>query len=298
MTRLISLIALVTLTACAGGDPEIGEDTDDANNDDPHVNSYVPDGYVPVDPTTAIFFGDSITAGVGAGPGLSWAELLVTNVDGTWADHAEEDFQSAFPSLTTTLNVAAGGARTGTISEQITAAEAGLSFPLSGPVVIGITIGGNDLVSVIFQPSTRAQVVADINANLSDFIDWTEDSSKFPDGAHVYLTNVYDPSDGVGTSPLCFQGFDTTEAVGALQDANIATRAMAEQRGFAVVDLHGHFAGHGLNNTMTDIAAYDAEDPSLWFESDCIHPNPRGHHELRRLMFGALVDEVLQHEIP
>ena len=65
-----------------------------------------------------------------------------------------------------------------------------------------------------------------------------------------------------------------------------------------MVDMHGHFLGHGLNYDMTDNAEYDAADPTLWFESDCIHPNERGHHELRRVFFGAMAGEPVPVEGP
>jgi len=32
---------------------------------------------------------------------------------------------------------------------------------------------------------------------------------------------------------------------------------------------------------------YDATDPTVWF-SDCVHPNDRGHQELRRVFFEAI----------
>ncbi|MCO4748412.1 MAG: SGNH/GDSL hydrolase family protein [Proteobacteria bacterium] len=293
MARFLTLFALTMAIGCNGEDVGADSDSDMVDLIDPDVDNYVPESYPPASPTTAIFFGDSITAGVGAGDTLSWSELLVQNNDTTWGGYEAHDLQDAFPSITRTVNVAKGGDTTGDLLTQAAAAEAELTFPVSGPVFIGVTIGGNDLVSVILQPSAQPQTVAAMNTNIGAFIDWTQDTSKFPDGAYVYMANVYDPSDGVGTAAACFQGFDTSSAVAALQQANDNLRTMAETRGFSVVDMHGHFAGHGLNYTMTDIDTYDATDPSLWFESDCIHPNQRGHHELRRIFFAAAVDEEL-----
>ena len=302
MTRILLLASLAALEACAdssdGGDTGVVGDSGGEDLGDPGISNYVPPSYPPVDPLTVVFLGDSITAGVGAGDGRSYSELLEENDDATYPDYAEIDLQSQFPTATTFVNVAQGGAQTNDLPDQIAAIESQLSFPVAGPVMIGLTIGGNDLVNVIFNPSTRQQTVDAINANIGSFISWTEDASKFPDGAYVYLANVYDPSDGVGEAEECFFGFDTSEAVIALQDANAANRVMAEQRGFAMVDMHGHFLGHGLNYDMTDNAEYDAADPTLWFESDCIHPNERGHHELRRVFFGAMAGEPVPVEGP
>ena len=57
--------------------------------------------------------------------------------------------------------------------------------------------------------------------------------------------------------------------------------------GFAVIDMLGHFHGHGHNYDHTENPYYDAADPTGWF-ADCIHANDRGHHEIRRLFYEAM----------
>ena len=44
--------------------------------------------------------------------------------------------------------------------------------------------------------------------------------------------------------------------------------------------------GHGFHATSETLESYDANDATEWFDNDCIHPNDRGHHELRRLFEG------------
>jgi hypothetical protein len=65
-----------------------------------------------------------------------------------------------------------------------------------------------------------------------------------------------------------------------------------------VLDLRGHFLGHGFYSEASGSAAYDADDPTQWFDRDCIHPNDRGHHELRRLVHAAITGSPFRTVIP
>ena len=68
------------------------------------------------------------------------------------------------------------------------------------------------------------------------------------------------------------------------------------EKGFSVVDLRGHFSGHGFNASDSSVYGHDAEDTSNWFDNDCIHPNDRGHHEIRRLFHAAIEGLPLEAE--
>jgi hypothetical protein len=59
------------------------------------------------------------------------------------------------------------------------------------------------------------------------------------------------------------------------------------------VDALGHFHGHGNNHDDPENPYYDEEDPSGWFD-DCVHPNDRGHHEIRRLFFEAVAGVAVE----
>src|SRR5262249_38900038 len=131
-------------------------------------------------------------------------------------------------------------------------------------------------------------VIADVTDNLAATYDFFQDASRFPDGVFIYLANVYEPSDGVGQAAECFYGLDLSQVLTSLDEVNAATRAQAEERRTAWIDMHGHFLGHGFNGDDPANPYYQADDPSLWFYDDCIHPNDRGHHEIRRLFWYAL----------
>ena len=76
--------------------------------------------------------------------------------------------------------------------------------------------------------------------------------------------------------------------------------SVAQERGAAMVDMRGHFLGHGVYFDDSDLDVHDDADPSPWFADDCIHPNDRGHHELRRLFVTAIEGRPLeaQSEVP
>ena len=61
--------------------------------------------------------------------------------------------------------------------------------------------------------------------------------------------------------------------------------------GFSALDMRGTFLGHGFYYDDPTAPYYDEADPSLWLANDCIHPNPRGHHEIRTLFWRAIAGE-------
>jgi hypothetical protein len=103
--------------------------------------------------------------------------------------------------------------------------------------------------------------------------------------------DVYDPSDGTGHVDGCFFNLTLPELVAALDVWRDRYVELATEMGFAVVDGLGHFHGHGHSYADPENPWYDAEDPSGWFD-DCVHPNDRGHHEIRRLFFEAIAGGV------
>lgn len=69
---------------------------------------------------------------------------------------------------------------------------------------------------------------------------------------------------------------------------NAALEAAYSQAGVYVVDLRQAFLGHGFNYKDSTNPYYDATDPTLWLQYDCIHPNVAGHDAIRRLIWQRL----------
>lgn len=285
---------------CGGGDLDVLGDTAASTGTqsgtnpgvtyevDPDVQTFVPDNYTPSAPVRVVYMGDSITDGVGASmESLTYTALLETNSDTAWPDHADATLSEAFPSIEEWINVGVGGATTSTMKyNQLPDLEARLDLPAEGETLIFVTIGGNDAQQALLpfaDVDTIAQAALD---NIDDMARWLTDPANFPDGVYVYFTNIYEPSDGTGQSQ-CFFGMNYAESLAKLDVMNGGLISMGMDIGFAAVDLNGHFRGHGMNNEDASINAYHSEDPSRWFNNDCLHPNDRGHHEVRRLFYYA-----------
>ena len=299
------------LTACAPDEDPSSNDTDDTqdtdstegDNPDPHVNSYIPAGYRPENPERLIFLGDSITRGDGASPSKQkYSALLESNLDSAWPDHGENDLETLFPSIQDVLDLSSGGATTKTlVNSQLPSLNSQLGGSAEGETVVVMTIGGNDMQAaipaVLFGGDAKAdEAIEEMIENFNTIADFFDDSDRFPDGVYVYLANVYEPTDDEGYWPSCFAGIDIGSTMDNLDDANQAIRDFAVDREVAMIDMSGHFKGHGYYNDDPQNPHFDEDDQTLWFANDCIHPNNRGHHELRRLFFDTIDGVALQLE--
>ena len=243
---------------------------------------------LPDAPRTVIFLGDSITAGAGA-PGTEedYARLLVHNAP-TWPDWEGRDLASRYPGIGV-VDVSEGGAWTGTVlGDQLDRFEEQVSLPLEGEALVIMTVGGNDLQSVLLDPGAVDERVDKTVDNWAEIAAYFLDEDRFPDGSTVLLANVYEPTDGVGQAAGCFYGLNLSALLPSLHAANTQLRERAEALGFSALDLRGAFLGHGFHHSSPTTPHYDADDPSLWLANDCIHPNPRGHHEVRALFWQAI----------
>ena len=113
------------------------------------------------------------------------------------------------------------------------------------------------------------------------------DQQHVPDGATVLMANVYAPTDAAGQADNCFDGLNRSSLVPHLHDANTQLCGLAEDMAFSALDMRGIVLGHGFY----DDDPANAEGPSLWFANDSIHPNPRGHHEIRAMFWRAIAGE-------
>lgn len=266
---------------------------------DPGVDSFVPPSFPAPAAARYVTFGDSITAGYGVqNQDNTYRELLLRNNDRSYPDDAGLDLATTYGALED-LDVSFNGATTDDVVQyQLPAIEDAWGPVVDGPVLVAGTIGGNDLMAVLFSLGDIDAGVATILDNLRTIGAFFGDEQRFPDGAYLAITNVYEPTDGEGQAAECFYGLDLSSFIEDFDGLNASSRALAEEQGWAWVDLRGHFLGHGFNHDDAGADAYDADDPTLWFQDDCIHPNVRGHHELRRLFRSAFDAEPLPLVLP
>ena len=243
-----------------------------------------------------ILLGDSITAGYGVERGEpGYAALLQRNDTEAWPAWDGLDLTTTRPTLTQVIDVSQGGAKTGDVlDDQIREVKRQLGdLPVDGESLVVFTIGGNDAQAALFPGADATRIVDGALANLEHIIQALQDPGVFTTPPAIYATNIYEPTDGQGQARACFLGLDFSAKLSELDRYDAAFLDLAETYGFAAVDLHHHFLGHGYHSDRDVNPFYDPDDPTLWFASDCIHPNERGHHELRRLFWYAIQGEAL-----
>ncbi len=288
------MIWVILLAACVPKSTEESSTPLSGPTPDPDVETWVPEAFPPTGAERIVFFGDSITAVYGLNnPDNGYPSLLLGEDSDRWPEHEGGDLVDRFGALDV-LDISRDGATTDTVlSSQLPGVEAAWGPVISGPTLVVGTIGGNDALNALLSADSFEETRAQMIDNLSRIVDFFQDEARFPDGSYLYLTNVYEPTDGTGQVPECFYGLDMTLVLPELEATNEAMLGLAQEQGWAWVDLHGHFLGHGFRHEDPNVAQHDDEDPSLWLQDDCIHPNARGHHEIRRLFLAAVDAEPL-----
>jgi hypothetical protein len=158
---------------------------------------------------------------------------------------------------------------------------------VDGQLVATLTVGGDDLVFGLAAGKSRATVIADFVANLEATAAFFDDDERFPDGALLYVSQLYDPTDAAARTSDCATAVEARAASTLFKRVNGALVDTAVDRGFAAIDTHAHFLGHGVFADDPKSPFFDEVDPSRWLD-DCFYPNDRGHHELRRLFWSAI----------
>lgn len=215
-----------------------------------------------------VVMGDSIGDGGGQGP--YYYELL------------RASFEARFGPIEY-RNVADSGSETDALLGQAN----GLPAALPGPVVVVVTSGGNDMKSniALIIAGVDGPARATMQANIDAALDVLTMPGRFGAGVQAYVVeaNIYDSSDGQGN----FGQHDCAFGGGLppiMTDAyfaawNGAIEEVVLEHGQTLLDMHGHFYGHGFNGAQN------------WYASDCTHPNATGHAELHRLVYRTVVGE-------
>ena len=115
--------------------------------------------------------------------------------------------------------------------------------------------------------------------------------TAFPGGCHIFLANIYDPSDGTGS--LWVAGLpawpDGLVILAAYND--VIARAAATHADVHMVDMHALFLGHGLACRRFWSRHYCSADPTYWY-SIVEDPNDRGYDALRRAFLNEMVSAL------
>jgi len=237
-----------------------------------------------------IGLGDSVTTGFGARRGYSYFDRLVTNPPEEFADMRGTCLQAVLPHLNFT-NLAVSGSISGEhVAYQLP------KLPNLGSNVVALvvmTTGGNDLIHNYGKTLPRdgamfgatwdqaAPWVTNFEQRLEGMVN--QINGCFPAGCHIFLANIFDPTDGVGdTEQAGLPAWKDGEKVVAAYN-DVIRRCAARHPFVHLVDIHGAFMGHGIHCAQFWSAHYDAKDPHYWYFTNLEDPNERGYDVIRRL---------------
>ena len=234
----------------------------------------------PSDAPAYVALGDSISIDEYAGgPGRGGAGLLHRNRDDDFPSWRGRDLVSVLPGARYEL-LATDGATTRTLSEVQLPRLRLLSVR---PVLVTLTVGGNDLLSAYGDTRTARQVIAHVRAEVARALDQV--TACLAPAGRVVVGTVYDPSDGTGDAVRL--GLPPwPDAVAVIGELNQALRSVARDGGAVVADIAERFAGHGL--LAGDPVRPDPRPPDrdLWLCS-VIEPNAWGAGGVREAFWAA-----------
>jgi lysophospholipase L1-like esterase len=214
------------------------------------------------------------TASAGNVAPIGAASLLYQNSEANWPDFIGEDLVTLSPGIEM-QNLAEDGATIGDVfGEQLPLVEAG-----DDPVVVTLTIGGNDLLSA-YSNRPRRSLLERIEQDIEEAYDFLVETlrTQLPQGTFV-LTTVYDPSDRSAKIPGVFEEAGPLP-LDILDRLNAHVRRLSSGTPRAILaDVYAHFLGHGVA----------AEESDRWYwRRSLIEPNARGASEVRRVWMDAL----------
>lgn len=234
--------------------------------------------------------GDSITAGLGAqNKSHRFFDRLIQNPKDEFDDIQGACLSSVLPNLTYE-NTAVSGSNS---LDHLDALKQSLQqFPDDTFGLVVMTTGGNDLIH--WYGTTEPREGAMYGATLEQARPWIEGYRKrlhqmlqyitqqFPGGCHIFLGDIYDPTDGVGDAPSVYLP-DWPDALAIHAAYNRVIHETAETYPHVhVVPLYETFLGHGIHCRQFWRSHYCSEDPTYWYYGNIEDPNDRGHDAVRR----------------
>ena len=247
-------------------------------------------------PVLLVGLGDSVTAGFGAWKGYSYFDQLVRNPPKEWPDMQEVSLSRVFPNLRYTNLAVSGSTSLEHESRQIPHLPHS-DFNMLGIVVL--TTGGNDLIHSYgrMPPKEGAMFgatweqaqpwVTNFSARLERSLQ--EITRAFPGGCHIFLANIYDPTDGTGDARRAGLPLwpDAVRIHAAYNE--VIRHCAASHTNVHLVNMHEPFLGHGLTCTQFWRPHYHGDDPHYWYFTNLEDPNERGYDAIRRLFLNEMV---------
>lgn len=252
-------------------------------------------------PVLFVGLGDSVTAGFGARKGYGYFDLMAANPPDEWPDMRGACLRSVFPNLHATNLSVSGSTSLGHVAKQLPLLPHADSNTLG---VVVLTTGGNDLIHNYGR--TEPKEGAMFGASWEQAQPWITNfatrlelmlntiTNSFPGGCHIFLANIYDPTDGTGDArrvglPLWP---DAMRIHAAYND--VIASAASRRPEVHLVNMHEPFLGHGLTCTQFWRTHYRNNDPHYWYFTNLEDPNERGYDAIRRLFLNEMVKVRVQ----
>lgn len=249
------------------------------------------------EPAVLLGLGDSVTAGYGATPDMSYVDRLVKNPPDEFLDMAGRNLTAVFPQLTVRNESVSGSTSIDCLESQLPALS---PFPADTKGVVVITTGGNDLIHMYGRIPPREGAM--YGATMEQAKPWIANfesrihtileriTALFPGGCHIFLATIYDPTDESGDAPAA--GLPHwPDGVAILAEYNRIISACAQRYpNVHIVEMHDAFLGHGVHCTRFWRPHYRAGDPHYWYYDNLEDPNDRGYDAIRRLFLNAMID--------
>jgi len=252
--------------------------------------------------------GDSVTKGLGASEGFSYFQRLLSNPNNEYEDMKGICLSVVIPNIVA-KNVAVSGSNSLHHMQTIRALAG------QGPETVGlvvITTGGNDLIHDYGRsPPCEGAMYG---ASLEQAQPWIEAfdrrldemvhvlAEKFPGGCHIFLANIYDPSDASGSTEMSMLHFvfrtmpPWPDGPAIVKVYNKVIADCAERYSFVhLIDMYSEFLGHGIHCRKFWRETYRSQDPHFWYLPILEDPNDRGYDAIRRLFLRKMA-EILPKE--
>lgn len=245
-------------------------------------------------PALLLGLGDSVTAGFGSTPGHSYFDRLFRNPLDEWDDMKGLCLQRVLPRVTA-RNLSISGSTSLEHIEDIRRLTVASQETLG---IVVITTGGNDVIhnygrtppregAMYGATAEQAQPwIAAFERRLEEMM--TLLRTKFPGGCHVFLANIFDPTDGEGD--IANAGLpawaDGLKILGAYNE--VIQRVASRHEHVHLVDMRGVLLGHGIHCRQWWAKHYDASDPHYWYYSNLEDPNDRGYDAIRRVFLSEM----------
>ena len=248
-------------------------------------------------PVLLLGLGDSVTAGFGASPGKSYFQRLARNPSDESAAVRGRSLIAVYPKLTA-RNEAVSGSTSPQHLERILRLPV-FSRDTQGLVVM--TTGGNDVIHDYGRSAPKEAAM--YGATLTQSLPWIANFAarlermvrelrrRFPGGMHLFLANIYDPTDGDGTAGVVgLPAWPDGLRIHAAYNAAIE-RVAKRHPAVTLVDIRTPLLGHGIYCRQFWRGHYRAADPTYWYDPNFEDPNDRGYDAIRRAFLNAILSE-------